>query len=217
MRVSDISSWVTCEAMALSSDRPRRRMSAAVYVGILAHHFLFTGDQKTPPELPTRNTMVGWDALTPTFAYAVKQAKEMAATGQAEIQRKGLSLESIEETVSSDFDRGTLDMMVWSDTHGQMLLDLKTGRSIGAGWLQVGGYISLHEDDIRYGGILHIPRARLGSCQATLTLRHAKALMLLWEARRKRIDEVLEEGASPLHTPGDHCNRCSITDCPVRI
>ena len=90
---------------------------------------------------------------------------------------------------------GHLDILAWhGETHGEALIDFKTGRDIGAGWLQVGGYIQLLGDGVRpvidYGGILHVPRVAVSKePKATLELRDGGDLRQAWRTAKDRIDD----------------------------
>ena len=89
-------------------------------------------------------------------------------------------------------------------------------------WLQVGGYIDLddlYSDGARadWGGVLHVPRVPIHKdVKGTLSLRPAQPLWDAWSQRYDRIKNVLT-GRPPMPTPGIHCGRCGIQDCPVRI
>ena len=99
----------------------------------------------------------------------------------------------------------------------------RLGRSIGAGWLQVGGYLSLSRHGaavpaqlMSNGGILHVPRVAVSKePKAVLEIRDGGSLLLAWAAARERFNAVLA-GATPLRSPGQHCGRCA-ANCPVRI
>ena len=109
------------------------------------------------------------------------------------------------------------------------IIDLKTGR-VGAGWLQVGGYLYLHLWQLRrpgeilrdppavpadYGGILHVPRVKLSLEPMTrLELRPAELLIDAWNRARDRVEDVMS-GAIATRSPGFHCNRCRAL-CAVR-
>ena len=61
---------------------------------------------------------------------------------------------------------GHLDIRAYHQEHGEAIIDLKTGRALGAAWLQVGGYLELDKGQMKpesqlppLGGVLHIPTA----------------------------------------------------------
>ena len=119
--------------------------------------------------------------------------------------------------VTDGDDSGHLDILAWhGETQRTAIIDLKTGRSIGAGWLQVGGYLVVEGSSIDYGGILHVPRVAVSKePKGTLEVRDGSRLATAWMEARARIDAVLA-GATALRSPGQHCGRC-LAICPVRI
>ena len=210
MRVSAIADWTTCEAMALTDPRPEARIHVAAWVGTMAHAILL-GTTLEPRPLRQR-----FDATTKTAHAADVQALSIAQEASRTLDAEGWSIMERELVVSDNGDTGHLDMLAWhEDTKQTAIIDLKTGRDIGAGWLQVGGYLALksHTAD---GGILHVPRVAVDrEPKATLEMRDGGSLVRAWSAAKDRIDAVLA-GAIPLRSPGQHCGRCA-SDCPVRI
>ena len=226
MRVSAIAAWTTCEAMALSDPRPEARVHVAAWVGTLAHAWTVG----TPdPEPPAR---LRFDALTKTAHQANIQASAIARESLRILDVEGWSIMEAEREVKGNGDAGHLDILAWhGDTKRTAIIDLKTGRDIGAGWLQVGGYLSLWAKDNAFrattnetpyyadqmrGGILHVPRVAVSKePKATLEVRDSADLARVWRTAKSRIDAVLA-GATALRSPGQHCGRCSAS-CPVRI
>ena len=217
MRVSAIADWTTCEAMALSDPRREARVHVAAWVGTLAHAWTVG----TPdPEPPAR---LRFDALTKTAHQANIQASAIARESLRILDVEGWSIMESEREVTGNGDAGHLDILAWhGETQRSAIIDLKTGRSIGAGWLQVGGYIQLLSDEsgvwpaVEWGGILHVPRVAVSKePKATLEVRDSVGLTQAWLVAKSRIDAVLE-GATALRSPGQHCGRCS-ANCPVRI
>ena len=233
MRISAISDWTACEAMALTDPRPEARVHVAAWVGTLAHALLTGSDW---PEGPTR---VRFDATTPT-EHAVKvQAESLAASARRCLEIEGWAVMETEREVTGNGDTGHLDILAWhGETERSAIIDLKTGQRIGAGWLQVGGYLALLRGDRAFGlpsqyrtdlangasdlldgmcgGILHVPRVAVSKePKATLELRDGRSLTAAWATAKSRIDTVLA-GATALRSPGQHCGRCS-ANCPVRI
>ena len=216
MRVSAIADWTTCEAMALSDPRPEARVHVAAWVGTLAHSILL---MRTFLEQPQR---LRFDTVTPTAHAATVQARAIAKEGNRLLTAKGWSIMESEREVAGNGDTGHLDILAWhGETQRSAIIDLKTGRGIGAGWLQVGGYIQLLSDEsgvwpaVQCGGILHVPRVAVSKeVRATLEVRDSVGLTQAWLVAKSRIDAVLD-GATALRSPGPHCGRCS-ANCPVR-
>ena len=211
MRISDIANWAACEAMALQSPpRPAGRTNVAAYVGTLAHGWL----AGIPPEHPGR---LAYDSLTPTDHAVVVQAEAIAAKAQELLSAQGWGVIGREEEVRRDELVGHLDIRAYHSDHGEAIIDLKTGQGVGAAWLQVGGYISLDGSGAHWGGVLHVPRVRIDKdVKGTLDLRSGEALKLAWQRNEARIRMVMD-GSSPTYSPGIHCGRCGIQNCPVRI
>ena len=227
MRVSAIADWTTCEAMALTDPRPEARVHVAAWVGTLAHAQLLGGPLPAPP------ARLRFDALTPTAHAATVQANSIMAAAMHLLMNTGWAIMEAEREVTGNGDTGHLDILGWhGETKRTAIIDLKTGQGIGAGWLQVGGYLSLwayramnaavegnatpYFVDKVVGGILHAPRVAVSKePHATLVIRDGGALVRAWTAARDRIDAVLA-GATALRSPGNHCGRCS-ANCPVRI
>ena len=214
MRVSAIADWTTCEAMAISDPRPEARVHVAAWVGTLAHSILL---MRTFLEQPQR---LRFDAVTPTAHAATVQARAIAKEGNRILTAKGWSIMESEREVGGNGDTGHLDVLAWhGETQQSAIIDLKTGQSIGAGWLQVGGYIHLLGagvwPPVDRGAILHVPRVSMSKePKATLEVRYAADLRNAWTTAKSRIDAVLA-GATALRSPGLHCGRCAVR-CPVR-
>ena len=254
MRVSAIADWTTCEAMAVSDPHPEARVHVAAWVGTLAHAYLLEDrghldgtklgySVKELYQLPEEPVRLRYDAITPT-AHAVEvQAHALASEALRCLDLAGWTIMEAEREVKGEGVTGHLDILAWhGETKRTAIIDLKTGRDIGAGWLQVGGYLELlgrmaidagwqHEGaylvlpgdisaraDTRaeYGGILHVPRVSISKePKATLEVRYAVDLMNAWTTAKSRIDAVLA-GATALRSPGQHCGRCTAR-CPVRV
>ena len=221
IRVSSIADWLTCEAMALESPKREGRVNAATYVGTLAHAEL-TGMKAEKPG------GVLWDATTPAAFHAGAQATAIAKAAQRCLREAGWRVLEKEIRVRRDNDIGHLDLLVYRDDGMRAIIDLKTGR-VGAGWLQVGGYLYLStldealvagatDRDIRgadYGGILQAQRVKLSlDPMARLELRPVEDLIAAWINARRRVEDVMQ-GAIATRSPGFHCNRCRAV-CAVR-
>ena len=214
MRVSAIADWTTCEAMAISDPHPEARVHVAAWVGTLAHALL-SGSPLT--EEPTR---LRYDAVTPTAHAATVQAHAISKEANRLLTAEGWSIMETEREVKDEGVTGHLDILAWhGDTKRSAIIDLKTGQGIGAGWLQVGGYLQMMGDagtDVDRGGILHVPRVSISrEPKATLEVRYGADLEWAWLTAKSRIDAVLA-GATALRSPGQHCGRCT-SRCPVRV
>ena len=216
MRISDIANWAACEAMALQSPpRPAGRTNVAAYVGTLAHGWL----AGIPPEHPGR---LAYDALTPTDHAVVVQAEAIAAKAQELLSAQGWGVIGQEEELRREELVGHLDIRAWHSDYGEAIIDLKTGQGVGAAWLQVGGYLLLsrYSDPVSnpdWGGVMHVPRVAIHKdVKGSLECREAVPLMQAWGQSITRIDAI-EGGARPTYSPGIHCGRCGIQNCPVRI
>ena len=186
-------------------------MHVAAWVGINAHALLLSTD----PE-PWQGRL-RYDLTTKTAQEADVQALSISREARRMLGVAGWSIMESEREVTGSGDIGHLDILAW---HGEMkrtaIIDLKTGRDIGAGWLQVGGYLALEGSSIDYGGILHVPRVAVSKePAATLEVRPGAGLARAWSTAKGRIDAVLA-GAPALRSPGQHCGRCA-ADCPVRV
>ena len=95
------------------------------------------------------------------------------------------------------------------------VLDFKTGRTIGAAWLQLAGYLHAWKGvQLSFAGIVHVPRSKKEP-SGTITFRDPFQLVSAWKATTERIDEVSATGA-PTYSPGTHCAYCPLKDCAVR-
>ena len=226
MRVSAIADWTTCEAMALTDPRPEARVHVAAWVGTLAHAILLNEPKSWPP------SRLRFDATTKTAHAADVQALAIAREARRVLDVEGWSIMEAEREVTGDGDTGHLDILAWhGETKRTAIIDLKTGRGVGAGWLQVGGYLTLlrsgpafvatthamsYRVDGLHGGILHVPRVAVSKePKATLEMRDGGSLVQAWAAAKDRIDAVLA-GAVALRSPGQHCGRCT-ANCAVRV
>ena len=218
MRVSDISNWAACEAMALHSPpRQAGRTNVAAWVGTMGHAIL--AGQPVPPT----EGRIAYDQLTPTERVAQVQAQSIAKCARKLLVDQGWGILGQEEALGRPPElTGHLDLRAWHSDHGEAIIDLKTGAQIGAAWLQVGGYLTLYGNEAgvwpaaSYGGVLHVPRTRIDrDVKGTLEKRPGLLLAQAWAANMVRIDAVMF-GALPTRSPGLHCARCA-ADCPVRV
>ena len=198
-----------------SPPRPAGRTNVAAWVGTLAHAELAGIMVEERPE------RFAYDALTASDNQAIIQAHAIATCARELLVAQGWGVIGREEEVRRDELVGHLDIRAWHSDHGEAIIDLKTGQGIGAAWLQVGGYIDLSgrwDGPLPIlGGVLHVPRVALHKdVKGTLELRDGLKLWGTWGDSIDRIRAV-EQGARPTYSPGIHCGRCGITNCPVKI
>ena len=212
MRISDISAWAECETRALHSPpMTAGRQNIASHVGTMAHAKL----AGVALELPGR---LAFDTLTPSMHHANVQSDAIAHEARRLLLERQWAILGQEEALRRDELTGHLDIRAWHSDFGEAVIDLKTGM-IGAAWLQVGGYLMLLDEDtaVRWGGVLHVPRVKVSKdVTGTLELRDAYQLAVAWSISSHRILDVMN-GAKPTYSPGMHCGRCRVPDCPVRI
>ena len=209
MRISDIAAWADCEAMAIARPPREARVGVAAWVGTLAHGLLL-GVIPAPPD------RLRYDATTTAWEQASMQASAIAAEAWRVLDAKGWKIMEAERAVGGADYTGHIDILAWHGaTQRTALIDLKTGHNVGAGWLQVGGYLAAEGSSIDWGGILHVRRVVVSrEPSGTLELRPAPALATAWGIAKERIDAVTG-GAAPLRTPGYHCRNCP-ANCAVR-
>ena len=211
MRISDIGNWSSCESMALHSPpRTAGRQNVASWVGTLAHGILSGIDPVEPDRL-------AYDTLTPSAHHALVQAQHIAQCARDLLTAQGWGVIGHEEELRRDELIGHLDIRAYHQEHGEAIIDLKSGAQIGAAFIQVGGYLWLDQQRIPWGGVLHVPRVAINKdVKGTLQLRPSGPLQTEWQRWQRRIREITD-GASPTRSPGYHCGRCQLADCPVRI
>ena len=211
LRVSDVQNWTRCELMALRCPPRESQLAAAAYVGSLAHALL----SETEPPAYARYR---YDAITPSLRHANTQARAIAREARKTLHDNGWTILDAEHQLDDEGTTGVYDLLCWhSENRQRAIVDLKTGRMPDAAWLQVGGYLTLLDTAATYGGVLHVPRVRIGrEPEANLQLRAAAPLRDAWRRRYARITEVIG-GAVPLPTPGGHCDHCTLRDCPVNV
>ena len=216
MRVSQISAWAECETYALKSPpRPAGRTNVAAWVGTGAHAIVAG---LTPELVPPIGARLAYDAITPMWQHADIQAIAIARCARELLTAQGWTPIAHEEEVRRGDDLvGHLDIRAWHTDFGEAIIDLKTGQGIGAAWLQTGGYLWLSDGGKKWGGVLHVPRVAISKdVKGMLVFRSGEALKLAWQRNEARIRMVLD-GSSPTYSPGIHCARCGVADCPVRV
>ena len=218
IRVSEVSGWVQCERRAHHTPpkRKSRKTSAAELVGTLAHDLIAGMDNHTVP------VRIYWDSTTPTFDVAVQQARLIANRVTELLEHYQLEIEDVEIEMEHLGVKGRTDMLVFDrKTNRHILIDIKTGQNVGAGWLQVGGYLwlakALNPTEIQVGAVLHVPRMQATKdVKAVLTLRDAHELIMEWEQYMGRYRDLFEGERIALPSPGFHCKHCPVTPCTVR-
>lgn len=199
--------------MALRDPPAETRTHVAAYVGTRTHALIAGEAVPEPPPL------VKFDKTTPTIGHATRQADMLAEAAADLLTRERWTILDAELPVGVGEVTGTLDLIVANADGRRAVLDVKTGWHPGpAAWLQVGSYLALlHENpQPEWGGILHVPRVAVRQePDVTLALRERRQLVREWLHRYERIRIVLD-GARPMPTPGAHCRRCRVADCPVR-
>ena len=131
-RISDIGNWAACEVMALQAPpRVAGRANVAAWVGTLAHGLL-SGEPTTHPQ------RLALDPLTRTEAMAQMQARAIAKKARELLTEQGWGVIGREEELRRPKEViGHLDIRAYHREHGEAIIDLKTGRSLGAAWLQM--------------------------------------------------------------------------------
>ena len=215
MRISSISDWSLCEAMALHAPpRQAGRTNVAAFVGTTAHAFMVSPVLKI--DTPER---IAWDALTPSMHHAKTQAVAIAEYASKLLTDSGWGVLEREEELRRDELIGHLDIRAYHHDYGEAIIDLKTGAQVGAAWLQCGGYIHLSNDvTTPMGGVLHVPRVAISKdVKGSLEFRDGLALEMAWVRNHSRIAEIIEDNEGPTYSPGYHCGRCHLADCAVRV
>ena len=99
------------------------------------------------------------------------------------------------------------------------MLDLKTGHTVGTGWIQVGGYIrALSQARIvpNSGAILHVPRRSWRDQYAeTIEYRSGGPLVESWNRWHARVNGIRAGGVAT-ETPGYQCKDCTVGACYAR-
>ena len=216
IRVSSIANWTTCEAMALESPPRQFTETCAQFVGTLAHSKLAGDINEIEPDTYMRGRRIMWDTVTPAPFHAVSQAGAIARVASATLESDSWDIVEQEGEIERGRFTGHYDLVVRNRLTREFgVFDLKTGQ-VGAGWLQVGGYLTLMDKrELTWGGILHVPRVRIGQePKANLTVRPADQLKAAWEVASRRIEDI-SQGAIPTRSPGIHCGQCNAV-CVVR-
>ena len=140
--------------------------------------------------------------ITPTAYLARIQAEGISAVASRCLEREGWSIMETEREMVVGDTTGHLDILAWHGaTKRTAIIDLKTGQTTGAGWLQVGGYIQLlcgEGPAVECGGILHVPRVTVSKePKATLEVRYGADLSRAWLTAKARIDAGAGGGDGP--------------------
>ena len=213
-KISDVHRWTACEAWAMTGQEAKGgQQSVARWVGSMAHQIL---DGKEGWPTPPPRYGVAFDSVTPLPSAASSQAQDIAAEAKALLDRYGLTIFQSEVPVEEGVHRGTIDLLVMDRKNRAGILDFKTGRTIGAAWLQLAGYLAAWKGvTLSFAGIVHVPRSKLEP-SGTITFRDPAELVKAWKATIKRVEEVVIS-AEPTYSPGTHCSRCPLKGCAVRM
>ena len=115
---------------------------------------------------------------------------------------------------------GTLDLRI-KVGEADGVIDIKSGRSLEAAWLQVGTYCLMTETPAEWAGVLHVPRywaKNFDIPEPRLLLKPTNAILPLVERNILRIGEVLAGGFDVAVTaPGAWCSTCPAKDCAARV
>ena len=214
-RISDVSRWTACEAWAMTGQEAKgRKHHVSRWVGSMAHKMLLDGKNGWPT--PPDRYGVAFDSITPLPSVASSQAQDIAAEAKALLGRYGLEIVQSEVPVQEGSHRGEIDLVVMDNRNRAGVLDFKTGRTIGAAWLQLAGYLAAWKGvPLSFAGIVHVPRSKLEPT-GTITFRDPAGLVRVWKATVKRVEEVVVS-SEPTYSPGTHCERCHLKGCAVRM
>ena len=214
-RISDVGRWTACEAWAMTGqDTGSGRKPVAAWVGTMAHQFL-TDKGYQAFNQPLRHS-VAFDSITPISSVAISQAQALAIEAKTLLDRYGLTIFESEVSVDEGVLRGKIDLLVMDQKNRAGVLDFKTGRTIGAAWIQLAGYVNAWKGvPLSFAGIVHVPRSKLEPT-GTITFRNTAGLVRVWQNTIKRVEEVIIS-ATPTYSPGTHCTRCPLKGCAVRM
>ena len=213
MRPSEMGTLAQCEALWLANAPEPGPMSAAAYVGLIAHAILLKADTPAP-------SSVAWDDITRNRREAFIQGNDLADRARALINEADLIIITTETDTNARVGaidvRGRFDLLLGGGGR-KAVVDLKTGHTIGGAWLQVGGYLLDPDLDTYDGGVLHVPRSRHEIIRSgSLQIRDGAGLRKAAQTLAERGSNIVN-GQEAARTPGRHCARCPLTDCAVRI
>lgn len=238
-RISEINAWTTCElraASSIASPRPESAPHVAGWVGTLAHRMTERAliahrpddDDAAAPEAPPR---LRYDATTRTLDQARRQAAAVSAAVVDALRRLDAVALRAEQEVALGGLTGHYDLIIalhvdpahrarLHQPREVALCDIKTGRDVGAAWLQIGGYIEAvraapggDQLGVSLGAVIAAPRTDPEN--VTIEARPADELAAAWRAAYARARAVIYEGARPIARPGAHCAHCTVRRCPA--
>ena len=229
---SQLAKWSQCERYALDEATTGSKNHVphiASWVGTAAHKLIAGEDAPEPLRL------VRFDAITPSFEKAEKQALSIYRNFTRVARWKGWKVEHSELAVDALVGRtmvtGTVDVIVRIPGHLRTLralLDLKTGRDAPHGWIQLGAYAlaldaaAVPIDDL---GLIAIRRQDLDESRfeedpeklsRSVQLRPALGIMEDVKAQLERVTEVYQGEQDALARPGLHCSYCNVSGCLLR-
>ena len=213
----NITEFAKCETMALRSLPARPALSRGGYatpVATYVRHLVFGHLAREPIEEPDAMT---FDLRTRFTRVAQQQARDMADACRVKLAGRHERIVECSSRADGYF------IAVCS----RSLLLLVTHDRIGNRWLEVARRVAEYNESdpadgpVTHGGILHVPRREVSATPAvTIQTRPvggaADGLAHAYDGWRRRISDVVDQGATPRATPGTHCRYCSLKDCPVR-
>ena len=239
---SALAEWMQCEKRgihrALFPKPPAgpRIEHISAWVGT-AVHALVADDPVTPPPQFRQ-----FDKLTPTISVAYNQIHFMATAIREHLETlhwtpiaselhlppvplSGLSWSWPDELRLT----GTIDLLAerWDDRG--IIADIKTGKTLHKGWMQLGAYALRYAYDapevdgvelpvISELAIIHCPRpAVMEKPTVTVDTRPTKPLLVEATRALKRVIENTNHPDFAPATPSERCRFCDHPTCPVRV
>ena len=215
IRASAIQKWIQCPRYARRHVEGESRHVAAV-VGTLVHAHLAGQDNA---ELPG---VVRYDSITRDLREARSQASDMARDIERLLEEQKIVITETEVELESRMLRmtGHVDALARDVVGARLAIDFKTGRLLGAAWLQLGAYAAmLREREIPVESVAVVQRMRrvvYGSAPCTIEYRSARDVEVAFHAWHREVADMASRGTTHAMHPGDHCRFCSLV-CPVRV
>ena len=222
---SRLGTWSRCETRALAetlaTGEPQPEHIAA-WIGKAIH-----AEVAGEPWPEISDEPVRFDRITPNRDHARKQARRLATAAKDAIVDQGFDILGQEELHNCRFDFlpwlevvGTLDLRI-KVGEADGVVDIKSGRSLEAVWLQTGAYCLMTETPAEWAGVLHVPRhwvKHFDIPTPQLLLKPTNLILPLVQRNILRIGEVLAGGFDVAVTaPGAWCATCPVKDCAARV
>ena len=198
----DIARWVRCEREALHG--PDGARSGRTHVASLVRQ-------------GAMRRIAGEDAGTLELGFPVQLDEISARLDDVPRQSAAIAAEADRLLETYDNDVGVAAMVLavlsagWlvtipgDRTDSTAILHLRTGRTIGAAWLELGRVLAEYSPSDRpdLAGIVHVPRTRIHrECKGTMTVRDGFGLVGEWKSWERRVQAVLTEGSDAARAPG---------------